>query len=47
MMEIKKKIEDKICRHQYIYRAMRQNKFYKGLFFKRVPRNSNISEQIG
>lgn len=47
MQNCRKKIEDKVCRYQYIYRAMRQNKFYKGLFFKRVPRNSNIPEQIG
>lgn len=42
-----KTITNKIISSQNIHRAIRNDKPYKGLFFKKVPRNSNISEQIG
>lgn len=42
-----KKAKNKFILSQNIHRAIRTNSFYKGLFFKKVPRNSNISEKIG
>lgn len=38
-----KKIKNKIIFSQNIYRSIRNNKPYKGLFFKKVPRNSDIT----
>ena len=37
----------KTIKSQNIHRAIRNNTFHKGLFFKKVPRNSNVTEKIG
>jgi group I intron endonuclease len=41
------KITNKVIGRQNIYRAIRNNKPYKGLFFKKVPHDSNIMKKIG
>ena len=38
-------IKNKIVISQNIHRAIRDNKHYKGLFFKKVPRDSDVSSK--
>lgn len=33
---------DKIIRRDKIYKALKENKFYKGLFFKKIKRNKDV-----
>ena len=34
--------KDKIIRRDKIYKALKENKFYKGLFFKKIKRNKDV-----